>query len=128
MQVQIHTDDHIEGREALLRWVEDEVRSKLARLSGELTRIDVHLGDENAGKAGEADKRCRIEARLANHPPTTVTHHAGSLADALHGATDKMRRLLDSTLERLRDRGRESIRHGDVPVALDVQPEVPPAA
>jgi hypothetical protein len=43
-----------------------------------------------------------------------VSHDAAKVADALHGAADKLLRALDTTLGKQRDaHGRESIR-GDV--------------
>ena len=59
------------------------------------------------------DKRCTLEARVAGHAPLAVSHEAGKVADAMHGALDKLARKLDSTLGRARDaNGRDSIRGG----------------
>jgi hypothetical protein len=79
MQIQVNTDDNLTGREALVARVQQEVQDSLARFNEYLTRIEIHLGDENAGKAGNADKRCMIEARPAGKPPVSVTHHAANL-------------------------------------------------
>ena len=111
MQVQVNTDDNVEGREELIRRVEAEVRSTLSRFGGEITRIEVHLSDENAGKSGSNDKRCLIEARLAGRQPEAVSDQAGSLEEAFREAARKLRRSLESTLGRLTDhKGVTSIR------------------
>ena len=111
MQIQVNTDDKVEGREALLRWVEAEAGEKLARFRDRVTCVEVHLSDSNGEKSGERDKRCVMEARLAGHPPLAVSHDAATVADAFGGATDKLKHALDNTFERLKDRhGRESIR------------------
>ena len=65
MQIQVNTGDNVEGREELIARVEAGVAAALSRFDDRLTRVEVHLGDENAGKSGAADKRCMIEARPA---------------------------------------------------------------
>jgi len=111
MQVQLNTDDNVQGPDALAQWVEGELKNKLARISDQITRIEVHLSDASAARSGERDKRCKLEARLAGRPPLTVSHDAGKVADAFYGAADKLLRALDTALGRERDaRGRESIR------------------
>ena len=62
MQVRIDTGNNVEGRGALARRVEGEVDAALGRFAGRLMRAEVHLGDENADKAGAADKSCSTEA------------------------------------------------------------------
>jgi hypothetical protein len=41
-----------------------------------------------------------------------ASHDAGRVADAFSGALDKLVRVLDSTLGKARDHGRDSIRGG----------------
>lgn len=113
MQLQINTDNHIKGREALIHQVEAEVEATLGRFSDHLTRIEIHLGDENAGKSGTADKRCMMEARLAGQPPVVVTHHAATLGEACAGAAQKLKSLLDSRIGRQQDQKRATSSHGD---------------
>jgi len=111
MQIQVNTDDHVEGRDALTSYVEGEINNALGRFSDRLTRIEVHLGDENAGKAGSADKRCMMEARPNGQPPLSVKHHAPSLDEAMHGALRKLKAVLDGKFSQLHDhKGSESIR------------------
>jgi ribosome-associated translation inhibitor RaiA len=101
MQIQVNTDKHVEGRAALVTHVEATVHDTLRHVRTHVTRVEVHLSDENAGKAGASDKRCMIEARLERHPPVAVTHHAGSVHQALDGAADKLKAALQATLERI---------------------------
>jgi hypothetical protein len=116
MQIQVNTDDHVEGRDALTAHVASEIKSTLARFSDRLTRIEVHLGDENAAKAGSADKRCMMEARPTGQPPVSVTHHAATLGEALTGALRKLKTVLESKFSQLHDhKGAVSIR--DIPQA-----------
>lgn len=111
MQIQVNTDDNIQGREDIVRSVETEITNAIGRFSDQITRIEVHLSDANAGKAGTNDKRCLIEARLAGRKPEAVSDEGDTLKAALGGATKKLKRFLESTLGRLDDRkGGASIR------------------
>ena len=111
MQIQINTSNGIENKDTLERWADAELRQTLARFAAEVTRVEIHLSDENHAASGGADKRCAMEARLAGHQPLAVSHHAGGLDEAFRGAADKLKRALDSTLGRLYGhRDRDSIR------------------
>ena len=57
MKVQVNTDENIEGREAMVAEVEAVVATTLAQFTEHLTRVEVHIIDENAGKGGQRDKR-----------------------------------------------------------------------
>ncbi|MEX2497114.1 MAG: HPF/RaiA family ribosome-associated protein [Woeseia sp.] len=96
MLVQINTDHNIEGREQLSRHVEEKIQAALnARFGERLTRVEVHLGDENSSKkGGGADKRCLLEARPAGLQPIAVSHQAESLNLAVDGALAKFKRAL----------------------------------
>jgi len=73
----------------------------LARFSGQITRVEVHLSDESAGKKSTAENiQCTMEARLEGHQPVAVKHHGANLNQAIEGATEKLGRLIDSTLAR----------------------------
>ena len=101
MQIQIHSDHNLNGGEALASSVRATVEDALSRFADHITSVQVHLGDENAGKSGSNDKRCMMEARLDGRPPIAVTEHAGSLDQAMDGAASKLQRSLDSTIGRL---------------------------
>ena len=103
MKIQINADNHIAGREALSRQAEATVASALDYLAEHVTRVEVHLSDENGKKAGSRDKRCMMEARLQGHHPIAVTDEAETIAQAIDGAADKLKSALGSTLGRLRN-------------------------
>ncbi|MDI1365447.1 MAG: HPF/RaiA family ribosome-associated protein [bacterium] len=104
MDVQINTANTIEGREALNQHLEGEVRDRLSRFTDRLTRVEVHLGDEDGAKTGADDKRCVVEARPAGLNPVSVTDHANSIEKATSGALNKMASALDRTFGKLSDR------------------------
>lgn len=97
MKIQVNTDRNVEGGEALTEMVEAEVNSALANFADRLTRVEVHLGDEDGAKKGVNDKRCTMEARPANMKPVAVTAHDDTLEQACREAARKMASLLEST-------------------------------
>jgi len=103
MKIQLNTDAHIDGTEALAAQVSATVEQALERFSEHITRVEVHLSDENGGKSGQKDQRCVLEARLEGRQPVAVTDHAATIEQAVNGATHKLARLLESTLGRLHD-------------------------
>lgn len=98
MQVQVNTDRHIQGGENLHERVQAMVEDAVSHLSERITRIEVHLSDENSDKGGDNDKRCVLEARVAGMQPIAVTHAAESLALAIDGATEKLQHALETAL------------------------------
>jgi ribosome-associated translation inhibitor RaiA len=103
MQIQINTDHNIPGREALSAHVTSVVENALSHFKQRITRVEVHLTDENGPKTGARDMRCAMEARLGHHQPVAVIHEAATLHQAIAGAADKLARLVEHTLGRLQD-------------------------
>lgn len=102
MQIQFNTDSNIEGNIQLAQEMEAVVRDTLDRFSAKITRVEVHLSDQNSDqKFGTDDKRCLLEARLAGLQPIVVSHEAATVEQAVEGAAEKMKRSLESTLGRL---------------------------
>jgi ribosome-associated translation inhibitor RaiA len=107
MQIQLNTDGNIEGHEELATQVSSVVESALKRFSDRITRVEVHLSDENSDKKGGNDEmRCVMEARIEGRRPIAVTHQAATLDQTVDGAADKLTRLIENTLGRLRDQSR----------------------
>lgn len=104
MHVQTNTDHNIDGSDKLSAQVEAIVTGALARFADQITRVEVHLSDENGNRGGSDDKRCVMEARLEGRPPSAVTHRAATVEEAVDGAAEKLARAIDSMLGRLRAR------------------------
>jgi len=104
MKVQINTDHNIQGAESLSQHVETVVRDTQGHLAGHITRIEIHLSDENGLNGGSHDKRGMMEARLEKHQPLAVTHEAETIEAAITGAAHKLKGLLEHTLARLANR------------------------
>ena len=90
MKIQINTDVNIQSNEALTAMVQDAIHHALSRFAEHITRIEVHLSDENAGKNGQRDQRCMMEARLEGRQPVAVTEQAPAMAQAVQGAAQKL--------------------------------------
>lgn len=109
MHIQVNTSNGIENKETLARWAQTELTSALSHFKSDITRVEVHLSNEAASKAG-GDTRCTMEARLAHQGPIAVSHHAATQDAAFRGASDKLRNTLEKSLGRLRNhRNHESI-------------------
>ncbi len=112
--IQFNTDDKVHGHDALAAQVTTEVEAVLARFAGQLTRVEIHLGDESATRSGSLDKRCLMEARPTGRQPLAVSHQAATLEEAWRGAARKLRNAIDSSFGRQADlKGAASIRAAD---------------
>ncbi len=101
MQIQINTDASIDANARLIDHLKGEVQTGLDRFATRLSRVELHVTDENRAKGGPDDKRCVLEARIQGQNPLAVTHNASTVNDAVKGAMEKMCRMLDSTFGRL---------------------------
>jgi hypothetical protein len=52
----------------------------------------------NSSKSGGDDKRCMLEARLANLPPIAVEHSAETIDLAVDGAAAQLARAIKTTI------------------------------
>jgi len=103
MQIQIRTDNHIEGSDRMENYFSEVISTSLKRFEDKVTSLEVHISDENSGeKGGLDDKRCVIEARVNGLPPQAVTNHASTVELAIKGAADKMKKLLEHTFDKIR--------------------------
>ncbi len=106
MQIQINSDKNIAMHAKLSSLIQAELHRLLGRFEEQLTRIEVHLSDENGDKSGAQDKRCVLEARPRHYPTVTVTNDAADVQSAVSGAANKMQRHLETTFGRLHDKHR----------------------
>ena len=98
MIVQLNTDKHITGSPALAAEVERKLGDALKHHVARLTRVEVHLSDLNSSGSGPDDKRCVLEARVADAgiAPVSASHQASTVALAVDGAGEKLARALSS--------------------------------
>ena len=103
MTIQLNTDKNLSVHEAFGTKLDDLLSEELSRYSEHITRLEVHLSDENGSKEGINDKRCLLEARLEGRQPIAVTDMANTYEQAVDGAIDKLKTSLDTILGRLKN-------------------------
>jgi len=100
MQVQVNHDNHVRLVEETAERLSKTVADSLAKFADRITRVEMHLGDMNAGKGG-ADKRCVLEARMSHIAPIAVTHHAETLTLAIDGALERLDHAISRAIGKL---------------------------
>ncbi|MFL6697314.1 MAG: ribosomal subunit interface protein [Vitreoscilla sp.] len=100
MQIQINADHHLGNSEARDEWVRSVVDSAMEHFADQVTRVEVHLSDENAGRSGAAVLRCTMEARVNGRPPIAVTNDAASVDATVNGAVQKLTRATEHAIGR----------------------------
>lgn len=106
MQIQISSDKNISMHHKLSNFIKSDLNRILNRFKDQLTRVEVHLSDENGDKSGAQDKRCVLEVRHRHHQALTVTNDSSDIQSAVTGAASKMQRLLSNTFGRIEDKHR----------------------
>lgn len=100
MLVQINFGD-VQHSPAIVSWAEERIRSQLGHLTEKLTRVEVHLRDDNsAAKSSHDDKRCVMEARIAGRRPLAVDHVGDDLYQVIDETAGKLSRAVKKDVER----------------------------
>jgi ribosome-associated translation inhibitor RaiA len=103
MQIQINSDKNIDITIDSKQDYKAKTEKKLDRFESIISRIEVHLSDENSEKSGLNDKKCLIEARMLNRQPIIVTDTSDVIEKSFSSALNKLRRKLDSIVGKMRD-------------------------
>lgn len=101
MKIQYNTDKTIDGNERNAEFFSDQIRKRLERFQSQITRIEVHISDENGKKDGSNDHKCLLEARLEGMQPIAVSNQADTLEEAVSGAIAKLKNALQTILGKL---------------------------
>ena len=104
MIIQFNTDKNIKGTVSRTSPLTEMISDELSRFSDRISRIEVHLSDEDGSKKGQNDKRCLLEARLSGLQPIAVSNFGDTHEEAVSGAIDKLKASLETKLGRLEDR------------------------
>ena len=99
MKIQVNFGD-VPSSDALTQHVNERVEAALQHMAEQITRVEVHLRDDNSDKAGPDDKRCTMEARIAGLQPLAVEHADRDLYQVVNEAAGKLRRAVQRTLDR----------------------------
>lgn len=104
MQIEVRTGNHIQGDERLNERVIEWTEHALSNFSRRITRVEVHISDENGVKETPGDTKCVMEARVEKRQPTAVTEFADNVELAVRGAAAKLARALEREIGRLEAR------------------------
>lgn len=100
MIIQFNTDKTINGDEKSRVYFSQLIRDELRIYSSGLTRIEIHLSDENGKKEGPKDIRCLLEARIEGRQPIAVTSQENTEEQAVSKAIEKIKSAIKSTLHK----------------------------
>jgi ribosome-associated translation inhibitor RaiA len=103
MKIQFNTDKTIIGDESQEHYFNTLIEQRLNRFQSHITRIEVHLSNENGTKEGQNDIKCVLEARLEAREPIAVTCQTDTVKSAVSGAIDKIKTSLDTVLGRIKN-------------------------
>lgn len=101
MTIQFNTDKNITGDNTFTAQNVAKIKKSLSRYSDHISRIEVHLSDEDGRKDGMGAIRCLMEARMDGRQPIAVTSQSDTYEQAVGQALDKLRSSLDTILGRL---------------------------
>ena len=101
MTIQINTDKTLNGEKRSDDFFTSQIAEALQRFESHLTRIEVHLKDENGKKDGFNDISCLIEARLEGRQPIAITNQADTMELAIRGAIDKIKTTIETILGKI---------------------------
>lgn len=102
MDIQFNTDNNVEGKQALENYMSQSISDALSRFDKHITRIEVHVSDENGNKKGPNDKRCLLECRLKGMEPIAVTSQEDNIKKAVAASIDKMKAKLTTRMGKLK--------------------------
>ena len=104
MKLQFNTDKNIQGTESLKTIVSEKINHGLKHFADKITRIEVHLSDQNADKTGPEDIQCKIEARVEGMQPIMVVSINDSKEKAVDDAVDKMKATLSTVFGKMKNK------------------------
>lgn len=101
MKIQFNTDKNINGTEDFITPLTILIEENLEKYSPQITRIEVHLSDEDGDKDGIKTKRCMMEARISGMSPIAVSSHSHTEKLAVTESINKLKSSLKTILGRL---------------------------
>lgn len=104
MTIQFNTDKNISGTAELEQEMTAKVEHALGRFDEHVSRIEIHLSDQNAHKTGGDDIQCTMEVRIEGAQPIAVTATDGEKGKAVDAAIKKVRAALDTRIGKMKER------------------------
>jgi len=108
MKITINTDKHIRLEADRAEQWESEIATSLQRFSEWITRVEVHLTDENSeARGGPDDIRCLMEARPAGQQPVSIEVREATPDQAIQEGIKTLERRLSNMAEKARTEKRK---------------------
>ena len=104
MIIQLNADKNLTIHSEYEAQITEKLNKDLERFTGHITRVEVHLSDENGSKSGINDKKCLLEARFEGKPPIVSSDLGNTYDLALKGATEKLKHALTSLVGKLQEK------------------------
>jgi Sigma 54 modulation protein / S30EA ribosomal protein. len=102
MLIQFNADKNLTVHEDFNNKLSTHLKEKLNRFSEQITRLEVHLSDDNGSKQGPNDKKCLLEARIEGRPPVAVSATGNNYELAVDAALSKLKSSLDTIFDKLK--------------------------
>ena len=113
MQVLLQSDPNTDGSPAMTQHLKTVVEEALDRFGDRLTRVQAHLAAaEGHAKTADDKVQCTLEAYLAGADVIVVKNHAASAHQAIDGAVRKLRRAVETQVEKHDPRAQGLPHHG----------------
>src|SRR5664279_5705681 len=103
MIIQLNAGKDLNIHESFGEKLKDLLTVGLKHFSEHITRLEVHLSDENGTKKGVNDKRCILETRIEGRQPIAVTADAHTHEELVKAAMDKLKTSLDTIIGKMRN-------------------------
>ena len=82
----------------------ERIEDGLKHFSDYITRVEVHVSDQNGDKGGSDDIQCKIEARVQGQQPVLVESREENQEKALSVAIDKMQGVMRKVKGKMQNR------------------------
>ncbi|TCC98897.1 HPF/RaiA family ribosome-associated protein [Pedobacter frigidisoli] len=102
MTIQLNTDKNLTIHQEYEDKINTQITEALSRFSYLITRLEVHLSDENGSKDGLEDKRCLLEVRITGKEPIAVTNLGNTYDLAITGALTKLKSKLETVAGKMK--------------------------
>ncbi|UKT65577.1 HPF/RaiA family ribosome-associated protein [Pedobacter mucosus] len=102
MIIQLNTDKNLTIHQEYEDKIQTQISDSLSRFSDLITRLEVHLSDENGSKDGLEDKRCMLEAKITGKEPIAVSNFGNNYDLAIAGALTKLKSTLETVAGKMK--------------------------
>ncbi|EDM38360.1 hypothetical protein PBAL39_02057 [Pedobacter sp. BAL39] len=102
MTIQLNTDKNLTVHQEYEEKIKGMIKEGIGKFDDLITRLEVHLSDENGSKEGLDDKRCLLEARISGREPVAVSSLGNNYDLAIHGAIAKLKSKLETIAGKLK--------------------------